>query len=187
MYYNVYEGMQNTWSDRFNSIIKPLTGHNWLPAAVGCLVALWIGLLLAAINQTGPANPGEPSNVGTAESTSGMTVAPATDTAALAAPPASSSANTNPPTTVQNAATSPTATKAPATPSSEGAVAGVIGGRGADGTAPPQSNTAPSTSTDGTSTDTTSGLGLSVQTPLTPDPITVGLDLNSGLQVDLGL
>jgi cytoskeletal protein RodZ len=178
MHYNVYEGMQNTWSDRFGSVTSRVTHHNWLPAAVGCLVVLWVGLLLAAVNQTGPANPGAPSNVGVSKSTPAMTVTSKSDTTEVTA----AASSTTPTATASTAAVQSAAQPAYAMqPAATDTSSNVVGGRGAD---------APAASADGTgtnATDTTTGLDLSVQTPLTPDPINVGLDLNSGLQVNLGL
>lgn len=187
MHYNVNEGMQNTWSDRVRSITKLLTGRNWLAAVVGCLVVLWVGLLFAAINQSGPANPGTPSDLGKTKSAPAMTVAAASDTTTLKPPSTNNSGRTSTSTTIQAATAAPTTSKANAMPTTDSTPADVIGGRGADETTTPQSTPNTSTSTGGTATDVTTGLGLTVQTPLTPNPITVGLDLNSGLQVDLGL
>lgn len=188
MYYNVYEGMQNTWSDRFGSITKPFTGYNWLPTAVGSLVILWVGLLFTAINQTGPANPGAPSDIRTSKSTPAMAVTTASDTsAAMTSPTSNSSTGTSSGAAIQSASIAPATSQFNTATAPDSTIGNVVGGRGADETTTPQTSPALSSPTNDTAAGATAGVGLTVQTPLTPDPISVGLGIDTGLQVDLGL
>ncbi|HEY1063699.1 MAG TPA: hypothetical protein VGE30_00175 [Candidatus Saccharimonadales bacterium] len=180
MHYSVYEGMQNTWSDRFDSVSDRITAHNWLPAGVAGLVVLWIGLIFAAM-QVGSQGPGTPSDLTATRNNPPMAVTAAggspTDlrvdsagTNVAAAQPTTFSADTEP------LATTPTpAQETPLTPLNDP----IIGGRGGGGTGALETPSLPA------APEPT--VGLEVDTPVT-EPIGVDVGTNDGLQagVDLG-
>lgn len=180
MHYNVYEGAQNTWYDRFGSVSHQVTAHNWLPAAAAGIVILWLGLLFGALQQTGPTNPGQPSDLSATRSSPPMTVTAAAGGAVGQSDNSSTRSAAQP---VQSTADVP-AMNVPTTNSeSPITAASVIGGKGADSTPSSDSQpTAPVSPTVDTTTD------LTVSTPLTPEPVTVDAGItNDGVQLDVNL
>lgn len=181
MHYNVYEGAQNTWYDRFGSVSHQVTAHNWLPAAAAGMVILWIGLLFGALQQTAPTSPGRPSDLTATRSNPPMTVTAAPGDTVGQSSNSSTRAATQP---VQSSGDLQ-AIEAPTT-SSESPVtaASVIGGKGGD-SEPLPSAALPSTPATPAADPTAS---LTVDTPLTSEPVTVDAGVtNDGLQLDANL
>ncbi|MDB5169834.1 MAG: hypothetical protein JWN82_230 [Candidatus Saccharibacteria bacterium] len=192
MHYNLEEGMQPTWRDRFGSITEQLTGRNVLPIAVAAIAALWIGLIFTAMQQTGPANPGTPSDLTGTKSSPGMAVAgtPANNPS-LATPGSSDSlAATQVVQSTANAAamnSSTAATENTVAPT----VAPIVGGRGGGGDdsggGGSPAVTVPAPELPAPVPDPVPVVDLTVDTPLTPDPIIIDVDPDNGLQLDPGL
>lgn len=173
MYYNVYEGMQNTWYDRFGSVTDRVSSHNWLPAGVASLVLVWLGLLFMAIQPTISVNPGVPADLTATRNNPPMSVTTATNGGGeLGVRDSDSSMMTV-------GSTSNVATTTTEASSSENPIAPmtdpIIGGRGADETPIVETPSVPTPAAD-VEVDTT---------PITSEPVTVGVDTDDGLQADV--
>lgn len=181
MHYQIHEGTQRTWYDRFGSASRQFTTHNWLPAVTAVVMIAWIGLLFMAMRQGPPANPGKPSDFTTARAGSSLSVTPASNTStdssvnesSASAQAVQSSANTS---AIEDSAIP--ASKAPIAPA---ATEPLIGGRGGGESSPTPNSTVTSAPP---AIDT--GAALTVGTPLTSEPITVAGDVaNDGVQLNV--
>lgn len=174
MQYNVREGAHSTWYERFGSVPQQITAHNWLPAAAAGVVIFWVGLLFAALNQTGPVNPGRPSDLTAAKTNPPMLVTATSGGSMNTGGDASSSSRAAPAVPAAAAATgigtvTPVA-EAPIIP----AIDVVVGGRGGDASpAAPSAPIAPAVP----SVNAGAAMGGA---PLTAAPVTVQAGVTGG-------
>lgn len=199
MQYSAVSGAHHTWQDRVEPVSKHVTSHNWLPAGVASVAIFWIALLFIAINQTLPTGPGpdvtRPQNTATHMSVSSVPINNPSLTGSGAADAPVSVSSTTPAATSMKPASAAVPTPSILDP--------VLGGKGADPTPSVSTVTDPVTQAVADVTDVTvpaptaviptpvvvpdAEISASVDTPLTPEPITIDLSTNHEGTIDLGL
>lgn len=185
MHYSIQSGQTNTISDKFQVITDKLSTRNLLPTIVAGLTALWIGLLFIAIQQTGSLNPGTPADLTATRNEPPMSVVAASGDAVLQTSSVTAPTGEAAQSSLQSTdSTTSMDKKVPANNPQENSVAStlepVVGGRGGGDDTPTTTDTSP------VAPPVPAGdpaLDVELDTPITPDPISVDLGLDNGVQL----